>query len=693
MRRQLKYLAAAASLLTLMTACTADKLEAYYGQPNPNPETPDNAISFGTYMGRTGTTRAGSTAAMTTDKLKESGFGVFGYYTGNDLYQNSGTSSAKESTTGEAIAANFMYNQQVKWQTGTGYEGYVNGEGTGESAGAWTYTPIKYWPNDIAGANAAVDDQDNDKGNNYATGSATYGGNVSFFAYAPFVSGSDLSGATVGITHINNDQTIAGSAASGPTPATGNQMLGNPTITYKLAATTGSNVDLLWGTKGKTSSNVLGASQEKEYVWASDAVGKGPVNINLTKQKTNGVVDFTFKHALSKVGGSTHPGDTEGTKSGLMVKLDIDDMKGAETGGTKDATTLVTINSIEIKATAKTVDSSNKKPGDDDYNATYFKNEGAVLDLATGVWTLPSGSTTTTSSDATQITHTIISSSSAQATLNEKIKEETPTWASESNQWQVSSAEKKGVETTEKNVYDAETSPLLFIPGTYPELEITVDYIVRTYDANLTTPTGENSPCSKIQQKITKKVTFEKAVELNKQYSLLMHLGLTSVKFTATVSNWSFEGDTDNDGVIDEGETIKVDDVYLPINVQDATTAQTISAGSNTIVNTAAVTTEYTITLKGLTASNTLTLNAETGSNIDLSSTKVCQTDGTTEITASGGKYTVASDESSVVIKVKLNTNSDTSNAKANKLTITEKNGETVKSTTTITITQNKATS
>lgn len=631
---------------------------------------------------------------MTTDKLKESsiGFGVFGYYTGNSLYQNSGTKDTKESTTGEAIAANFMYNQQVKWQKGATYVGYVNGNNeTGEDAGAWTYSPIKYWPNDIAGASTAVDDQDNDKGNNSATGSDTYGGNVSFFAYAPYVDTSGITGEAQnsGIVAINKSTVAPASSENGK----GNKKAGDPTITYKLAATTGNNVDLLWGTKGKTSSNVLGASQEKEYVWASDAVGKGPVNINLTKQKTNGVVDFTFKHALSKVGGSTHPGGTEGTNSGLMVVLDIDDMKGAETGGTKDATTLVTINSIEIKATAKTVDGSNKKPGDSGYTATYFQNDSAVLNLATGVWTLPSGSTTTKSDNAAQITHTI-SSSSTQATLNADIKEETPTWAS--NQWQVSSAEKKGVETTKKNVYATETSPLLFIPGTYPELEITVDYIVRTYDANLTTPTGESSPCSKIQQRITKKVTFEEAVELNKQYSLLMHLGLTSVKFTATVSNWSVEGDTDNEGVIDEGETVKVDDVYLPINVQDETTAQTVSAGSNTIVNTAAATTEYTITLTGLTASSTLTLNSETGSNIVLSDTdgtKVYQANGTTETTASDGKYTVVSGEESVVIKVILNANSDTSNAKANKLTITEKSGETVKSTTTITITQNKATS
>jgi hypothetical protein len=50
---------------------------------------------------------------------------------------------------------------------------------------------------------------------------------------------------------------------------------------------------------------------------------------------------------------------------------------------------------------------------------------------------------------------------------------------------------------------------------------------------------------------------------MNKYYSLLMHLGLTSVKFTATVSNWTDA--TIGDG---DGNTTDDNDVYLPINVQ-----------------------------------------------------------------------------------------------------------------------------
>ena len=65
------------------------------------------------------------------------------------------------------------------------------------------------------------------------------------------------------------------------------------------------------------------------------------------------------------------------------------------------------------------------------------------------------------------------------------------------------------------------------------------------------------------------------AVELNKKYNLLIHLGLTSVKFEATVSNWDLDStpaggtgteDSDGDGIPDA--TDHDYDVHVPINVK-----------------------------------------------------------------------------------------------------------------------------
>ncbi len=90
----------------------------------------DNAIEFGTYLGRDAQTK-GSVFNTETMQGANVGFGVFAYYTDEERYS-------------AAATPNFMNNQQVTY----------NGS-------AWTYAPVKYWPNEAT---------------DY----------VSFFAYAPY---------------------------------------------------------------------------------------------------------------------------------------------------------------------------------------------------------------------------------------------------------------------------------------------------------------------------------------------------------------------------------------------------------------------------------------------------------------------------------------------------------------------------
>lgn len=92
----------------------------------------DNAIEFGTYLGRDAQTK-GSVFDTETMQGENVGFGVFAYYTDEERYS-------------AAATPNFMNNQQVTYN---------------ESASAWTYAPVKYWPNEAT---------------DY----------VSFFAYAPY---------------------------------------------------------------------------------------------------------------------------------------------------------------------------------------------------------------------------------------------------------------------------------------------------------------------------------------------------------------------------------------------------------------------------------------------------------------------------------------------------------------------------
>ncbi len=110
--------------------------------PSPSPSNGDNAISFSTYVG------GAASRATTTDleALKDSeGFGVYAIYTG--------TGDHADITD---FTPNFMNNQQVKWD-----------------GAAWSYSPVKYWPN------AKTE-------------------KVSFVAYAPYQSGNVMSVAETG---------------------------------------------------------------------------------------------------------------------------------------------------------------------------------------------------------------------------------------------------------------------------------------------------------------------------------------------------------------------------------------------------------------------------------------------------------------------------------------------------------------
>ena len=106
------------------TGCSSDEVVNDYS--------PENAIQFGTYVGRDAQGRVADTKVATLQDANF-GFGVFANYN-------------QDQETGDK--PNFMNNQKVTW-TGNG------------NSGSWTYSPIKYWPNN---SNA----------------------NVCFWAYAPY---------------------------------------------------------------------------------------------------------------------------------------------------------------------------------------------------------------------------------------------------------------------------------------------------------------------------------------------------------------------------------------------------------------------------------------------------------------------------------------------------------------------------
>lgn len=110
-----------ALVLPLLAACGADDIA-------PDMPQGDGTIDFSTTV-EDAQTRSG---ALTTGNILS--MGVFAYYTGSSDWSTSNT-------------PNFMYNQEVK---------------RSNASSPWTYTPVKYWPNNPT-----------DK--------------ITFFAYAPYV--------------------------------------------------------------------------------------------------------------------------------------------------------------------------------------------------------------------------------------------------------------------------------------------------------------------------------------------------------------------------------------------------------------------------------------------------------------------------------------------------------------------------
>ena len=205
-------------------------------------------------------TRATTGLIASLDDLKELGFGVFAYRTGNDAVGSSDysrnwagatTNSDYTPIAGTADAyptPDFMQNQQVYW--GNQYQD----EATGDWVQHWMYDPPKYWPNSTDNAAPRF---------------------ISFFAYAPYFSSSDVSTNTSGITGLTG-VTVATVDGQEKTDK-------SPHLYYKVPTRLGDQIDLLWA-------NCIDATRN----------GNGLITID-GDTHTYQDVPLTFHHALSRL--------------------------------------------------------------------------------------------------------------------------------------------------------------------------------------------------------------------------------------------------------------------------------------------------------------------------------------------------------------------------------------------------------
>ena len=135
----------AAMAALVLSGCSNDEVVNDYS--------PENAIEFGTYVGRDAQGRGSiyNTSTLKGTVGNKGGFGVFAYYTAQTTWDK------YEPTT----IPNFMNNTKVTWTGDEVKDADGKVTGTSLDAGVWTYSPLKYWPNNS-------------------------GDKVSFFAYAPY---------------------------------------------------------------------------------------------------------------------------------------------------------------------------------------------------------------------------------------------------------------------------------------------------------------------------------------------------------------------------------------------------------------------------------------------------------------------------------------------------------------------------
>ena len=377
----------------------------------------------------------------------------------------------------------FAYYTDLKKYDQTYIPNFMYNQGVFKNGDNWEYTPVMYWPNEY-GSDAGSDDEDK----------------VTFFAYAPYVkhtsaaSGS-VTDATYGITGFSRNTTA-----------------GDPIVKYIASFDAAKSVDLCWGVCADASWNRIQSGGAQTMTaglpWLDVEHPQG------TSQK----MTFTFRHALSQ----------------LNVQIDADpditehNETSAVASGTKIYVRSISFTGIAMKGALN-------------LNNT-VANEALWLDYS-GSTDLPYGESVTVKDGRRDGRE---GASGAEAT------NETPSGLNpdivQSTEWDDPDP-KPGVTHELKNLFNGAdlTTPVYVIP-TGENMTVTIVYDVETENPSISgyLSDGKTHGVS-IENKISKTISWSSGsgLECGKKYTLMLHLGMNSVKFNATVGEWE-EGSTGN---------------------------------------------------------------------------------------------------------------------------------------------------
>lgn len=355
--------------------------------------------------------------------------------------------------------------------------------GTGDPL-VWSYSPLKYWPNEY-GTGANSDDMDK----------------LSFFAYAPYVEVKPTSGIPVLVTKAdstNRDSVLNKNI----TALTRNTAVGDPMVKYVVDTDPSTSVDLLWGVQPES----VKYDSIVEFGWTQAA---GFPYTDLIKDKASkSKINLQFNHALAQFNATID----------AIVDKDTVDLDA----NTKIFVRSITFTGIAMKGALNLNNGTKNVPYWLDYEG---KNE--II--------------------SEEVTFYDGRKDGKEATANGEQRSELPCMLNPEIVQDTTSA-KSGVVKDTLNLFKSLSykAPIYVIPTT-DAMNVTIVYDVETKDDNLATYLSDGvTHGSSVENRIYKENVFAK-FEAGKSYTLNIHLGMTSVKFDAEVTNWVEETAADVD--------------------------------------------------------------------------------------------------------------------------------------------------
>ena len=279
--------------------------------------------------------------------------------------------------------------------------------------------------------------------------------------------------------------------------------------------------------------------EQQDLLWAAP-------HLNLTKDATNADIDdavkFEFKHALARIG--------------FDVQTMIDKVNGDTDGTTDDETTTGTTipnNGTDLDGKTTVVVKKVELSGKFITSGTLAWTEGTGSNA--GKYTAAiTNSTTPTSSTTYTLSAEMGTGENPTLATNFKASIQTYSLGAKDPKLTVYGQSVNGTEAQ----LNADDSYIMIIPKEFKDndnLTIKVTYDVITVDGNLAK--GYSCVTNVINTSFTG-INFE----AGKAYKFSLHLGLTSVKLSATVDNWVPSGQSETDYAVN-----------VPLNITDNDTS------------------------------------------------------------------------------------------------------------------------